>query len=571
MIEKKYRWMARIINFSRTIRFKLLLILSMFALIYCITFSYIFLHAINAMEEKILASYDNMLNLYVNQLKTQVSDTDSYLYNLTSNNFDLNMMAIQEPGTDSYLLNMFRVYNDVRLNYSNFSILDSVYIYDMRSPNLLMIPDDSKRYGWIVESYMGKDTGVSGGWEVFEKDDNMVLARQRMVSNTLSIVAFIQMDKVVQGLKEIAEDTDSEWQIFTNGEKIICGSNMGNERREAGGLLTGYICLENEIESMNLTFRLLVRKNSVWIQNIWLTLFFGISIFIFLVTFWIVFQGSRKRFLAPLEKLIGGMQEFAEGNENVSISIGNSIEQELKFTIEIFNKMVWQIKNNHFLIYEEKLEKQKLLIQNLQSQIDPHFFSNTLNLIYNLIATKRNEIAKKCILLLSSYYRYMTGISQKQTNLEKEFEFISNYLEIMKMRYPNKVTVTIQMQDELRNFQIPPMLIQPLVENCIKHGYTDQIQMFTIRVRAYEEKENVVISIEDNGEEFPEVYRGVYDQKRDWPVREREENDHIGIKNVYQRFLMYYGENARMEIDFKDTFARVRLIISCWEKYQKEK
>ena len=65
MTEKMDRWITRIKNFSRTIRFKLLLILSIFALIYFITFSFIFFHAIDAMEEKILASYDNMLNLYV--------------------------------------------------------------------------------------------------------------------------------------------------------------------------------------------------------------------------------------------------------------------------------------------------------------------------------------------------------------------------------------------------------------------------------------------------------------------------------------------------------------------------
>ena len=571
MTEKMDRWITRIKNFSRTIRFKLLLILSIFALIYFITFSFIFFHAIDAMEEKILASYDNMLNLYVSQLKTQISDTDSYLYNLTSNNFDLNMMAIQEPDTDSYLLNMFRVYNDVRLNYSSFSILDSVYIYDMRSGNSLMIPDDSKRYGWIVNNYVEKHAGVEDGWEIFEKNGNLVLARQRMVSDSLSIVAFIQMDKVEQGLKEIAEDIGSEWQIITGEGSVICGSYPENAGGNTDGFFSGYTSLENVIESTDLTFRLLVRKNSVWIQNIWFALFFGTSVCIFLAAFCIVFWGSRKRFLAPLEKLITGMQEFAEGNEDVKVGIGDSVEQELKFTVAIFNNMVLQIKNNRFLIYEEKLEKQKLLIQNLQAQIDPHFFSNTLNMIYNLIATRRNEIAQKCVLLLSSYYRYMTGISQKQVDLEKEFDFINNYLEIMKMRFPNKVSTNIRMADELKHLQIPPMLIQPLVENCMKHGYTDRVQMFTVQVSAYVEKENAVISVEDNGEEFPPKYRGTYDMQRDLPIEENGESSHVGIKNVYQRFLMFYGENARMEIDFKESFARVRLIISCWEKYGKNK
>ena len=79
----------------------------------------------------------------------------------------------------------------------------------------------------------------------------------------------------------------------------------------------------------------------------------------------------------------------------------------MAFAIDTFNDMVSQIWNDRILIYEEKLENQKLVIQNLHSQIDPHFFSNTLNLIYNLIAINRNDVAKKCsdsaLILLSLY------------------------------------------------------------------------------------------------------------------------------------------------------------------------
>ena len=126
----------------------------------------------------------------------------------------------------------------------------------------------------------------------------------------------------------------------------------------------------------------------------------------------------------PLDLLIKGMQNF-DGNEKPEKLVPSGrIEGEMAFAIDTFNDMVSQIWNDRILIYEEKLENQKLVIQNLHSQIDPHFFSNTLNLIYNLIAINRNDVAKKALILLSSYYRFMCNLDRKLISLKKEIDFI---------------------------------------------------------------------------------------------------------------------------------------------------
>lgn len=558
----------KLINISKTIRFKVFLILAVFVLIYMGTFTFFFIYSVRSMKDKVLDSYDNMLTLYVNQLKSQIQDTNSFLDNLY-NNFDVNMMAIEAPDSEEYSLTRFRIYNSIRVNYSIIGILNSVYVYDGRTDSFLMIPDDRGHFQSAGRQILGEPEEKIGKWCLVQENDSYTLVKKSKASESLWIIAFIRMEEIVQGLKSVAESEDFLWDISALGGKIICSNYSETEEASARGFSFRYSEIEKGYDGIGLTFRLLVRNDSIWMQNLWFALFFPLSILLFFLILWVVFFGMRKRFLEPLDLLIGGMQDFAGGNENVSLCTDGHIEYELAFTINIFNDMVYQIKKNRFLIYEEKLEKQKLLIQNLQAQIDPHFFSNTMNLIYNLIAANRHDVARKCLLLLSSYYRYMTRIGQKQIGLDKEFEFIGNYLEIMKLRFPGKLSASVTLDEKLKSLQIPPMLIQPLVENCTKHGFTNRSHIFSMEIEAIVAEGSAIICVTDNGCGFPEEYRGTFDQNHVLPERENQEEDnHVGLCNVYQRLLYFYGGNAKMTIDWTGNSTWVQIIIYCWEKYK---
>lgn len=238
----------------------------------------------------------------------------------------------------------------------------------------------------------------------------------------------------------------------------------------------------------------------------------------------------------------------------------------MQYALVSFNHMVDEIRENRFLIYETELEKQKLLIQNMQSQINPHFFSNTTNLIYNLLEIGKITTAEQCLMLLSSYYRYMTTIGDEVTTLKQEMDFVGSYLEIMKLRFPNKLSCEIATEETLNELQIPPLLIQPLAENCIKHGFTDRRHAFWIGIRIYEQVGAAVIDVCDNGRGFPEKYRGRFDQKTPMPVREAGDGgeNHVGMQNIYQRLIMHYGERASMLIDSTGQFTMVRIRIVEW-------
>ena len=270
----------------------------------------------------------------------------------------------------------------------------------------------------------------------------------------------------------------------------------------------------------------------------------------------------------PLDLLIKGMQNFDGDEKPEKLVPSGRIEGEMAFAIDTFNDMVSQIWNDRILIYEEKLENQKLVIQNLHSQIDPHFFSNTLNLIYNLIAINRNDVAKKALILLSSYYRFMCNLDRKLISLKKEIDFICNYLEIMKLRFPEKLDIQLSFDETLGKLKIPPMLLQPLVENSIKYGFVNRSQLFHLTLSARTEDGATVLSVEDSGKGFPEEFRGTFDQNHTFEVPDNPESDnHVGLRNIYQRLLMYCGEDASLKIDWNGEWSRVEIKIRDWEKY----
>ena len=555
----------RIRNFSRTIRFKMLIILLAFLMVYVATVSYFFYDTLQSTQNKILNSYQDMLDLYVEQLETSLEDIDSWMRNF-SGDFDVNMMAVQDIKTDRYTLTKYRVRYDIHRNRPGYSTLDAVYVYDKRNESLMVIPDDQDHFESVVYEFWNKGGWESEGWIVIGEEGKYTLFRQYIVNNSVYIMVFVDLNKISEEIREIALGNHMDWNICT-GEKVLCGTDQFSASKSVFSLNH---TLEKSFRNIDLSFHFLINIRELWRKNIYSVLFLtGSLLALFIVGWFLAFYTIRRRLLMPLDLLIKGMQNFDGDEKPEKLVPSGRIEGEMAFAIDTFNDMVSQIWNDRILIYEEKLENQKLVIQNLHSQIDPHFFSNTLNLIYNLIAINRKDIAQKCLVLLSSYYRFMCNLDRKLISLKKEIDFISNYLEIMKLRFPDKLDIQLSVDKTLEQLQIPPMLLQPLVENSIKYGFVNRSQKFHLVLSAQVEEDSAVLFVEDSGRGFPDAFRGTFDQNHAFTVPDNPESDnHVGIRNIYQRLLMYYGENASLKIDWTGEWSRVEITIQDWEKYR---
>ena len=183
-----------------------------------------------------------------------------------------------------------------------------------------------------------------------------------------------------------------------------------------------------------------------------------------------------------------------------------------------------------------ELQKQAEL-QSLRARINPHFLYNALNSIASLATTDPPK-TEKMALALSDFFKYSINREEKQFNsIWEELNAVRTYLEIEKVRFGDRLRFEIECNPELFELQIPQLLIQPLVENAIKHGLSQIIGNGLIKIVIAKDGENLNIKIYDNGPGFP-----------DGPLRG------YGIRNTQERIALLYGQKA--SINFANTPAK---------------
>src|SRR5262249_9480860 len=206
-----------------------------------------------------------------------------------------------------------------------------------------------------------------------------------------------------------------------------------------------------------------------------------------------------------------------------------------------------------------KLEEQERLLlharmEALQNQINPHFLFNTLNSISSLVRFDP-DTARELIIKLASILRRLLHATDAFVPLRDEVEFIDDYLDIEVVRFgKDKLQVIKELAPESLDTMVPSMLLQPLVENSIKHGLAAKVEGGSIFLRSHVADSTLVVEVEDNGVGMGSAQ-----------LFERPGGlggSGIGMANVAERLKVLYGDTARMTIDShegKGTLVRLRL------------
>src|SRR5882672_3831630 len=205
-----------------------------------------------------------------------------------------------------------------------------------------------------------------------------------------------------------------------------------------------------------------------------------------------------------------------------------------------------------------KLEEQERLLlqarmEALQNQINPHFLFNTLNSVSSLVRFDP-DTARELIVKLATIFRRLLNSSDSFVPLREEVEFIDNYLDIEVIRFGrDKLRVVKELETSSLDTMVPSMLLQPLVENSIKHGLSSKIDGGSIYLRSRVSESKLVIEVEDDGVGMGGAQ---LEESSSW------QGMGIGIANVSERLNVLYGDTARMTIDShpgKGTLIRIRL------------
>jgi sensor histidine kinase YesM len=232
----------------------------------------------------------------------------------------------------------------------------------------------------------------------------------------------------------------------------------------------------------------------------------------------------------------------------LSITLNLTIKHLLKIILStfIFSSTILfffisrsRLRYNNEMIEQERikrmaLEKESLSanLRMLQAQIEPHFLFNTLSNILSLIDTRPAK-GKSMLLDLTKYLR--TSLSRtlpEKTTLGQEIAMIKAYLNIQKIRMDERLNFIIDVPENLRQLSFPPMLLQPLVENAIKHGLEPKVDGGKIIISAIEEDSLLRIEVVDTGLGFSDFNKSG-----------------VGMANVRDRLALLFGEKGRLKIE----------------------
>ncbi|QMV43919.1 sensor histidine kinase [Cohnella cholangitidis] len=245
----------------------------------------------------------------------------------------------------------------------------------------------------------------------------------------------------------------------------------------------------------------------------------------------------------PIKLLLKGVQKIQTGSYSHRINFRPRNEFDFLFTK--FNEMTDEIQRLLEKVYMENIRFREVKLKHLQSQINPHFLSNSLFFVKNMIAIDDKQAATTMILNLADYFRYITKMEHTLTTLREEIALIDNYLTIQNLRI-ERFHYEIDIPEPMLDLQIPRLMIQPIVENTIIHGVEKNANYGIIQITGEESDGEYRIIIDDNG-------GGITDKLlRDLQLKVSEPLDQeqgCGLWNVHQRLFYQYDQHSGLKFE----------------------
>jgi len=252
---------------------------------------------------------------------------------------------------------------------------------------------------------------------------------------------------------------------------------------------------------------------------------------------------------APIKVLIEKMKKAEQGIFETDFEIVG--QDEIGMLGRHFKSMVLQINRLIDKEYKLQLENKSSQLKVLQSQINPHFLYNSFQSIGTL-ALKMNAVPVYTLLTsLSAMMRYSMDMREEMVPFSKEINHSQSYLALQKQRFEDELDVTLTIDPNTYEILVPKMILQPIIENCFKHGFSDNMEDAKITIRSYREDEYLVFIVQDNGkgisrERLERIRNRLYHNKG---RKAGKEGESIGLKNIYDRLQLYYGGQAMLEIE----------------------
>ena len=242
---------------------------------------------------------------------------------------------------------------------------------------------------------------------------------------------------------------------------------------------------------------------------------------------------------SPIRSMLDFCKELSRGN--LSVRISDKHKDELSDLSKSMNHMADTIQHLMEQQKDQEKKKREMELQMLQYQLNPHFLFNTLNSLRFVAAMHKDQIVSDGIQALSSLLQNTLTNKNEYITIKEELENLENYFSILRIRYAGSFEYSFHVEDdELLTCLVPKLILQPLAENSVMHGSSDDGSIMEIQITLWEENGHIVIELNDDGKGFEVTQESLA------PHKERRK---IGISNVNDRIQLNFGREYGLHID----------------------
>lgn len=547
------------------------------------------LYAIRVIHGQVAESNRNLLTLYLKGIDANLEAVGNRLNAMVTLDTNLRVVATSMDPSDRILAKVALV-NQMQADSLNFDTLDALFFYDKHDNDLF--------YGYRDNAGMTERTRVADhiadmirqegkpgrllarGWFSEKIGDQYYLLRLLPtydnfigawvnVRNLLGPLSFINLgDSGAALLLNRNREAMAASRPFDAGAVDLTGNF---DQYYLSGVNNRYLVVGTTSAGSDLALAAVIPDDKILENLPYLRSLILVILLCAVLLVPLSIQFIRRIILKPMNRLMTAMRKVQGGDIEVRLT---DIPASTEFAVlnQTFNHMLDEIHDLRISVYEEQLGKQRTEMEHLQSQVNPHFFLNSLNIIYRLAQTKRYELIQEMTLSLIGYFRFMFRQRRPLVPLRDELDLVRNYLRIQELRFPQMLTKEIRVPDYVLDTPVPPLVVQTLVENAIKYAVTGDApthlevlgELVTTqgttslapagRVSSPEivspepdgrvnpqETASLELRIRDNGAGFDEA---ILPDLRAGRRVEREDGMHTGLWNLRKRLRMLYGDAA---------------------------
>ncbi|MFI3172797.1 MAG: histidine kinase [Eubacteriales bacterium] len=456
--------------------------------------------------------------------------------------------------TTDYLSSAYR-YNDL--------FYDTIIIYDQNKDTTYYTTyykttSDSYNARLFVETYMeelgviSEEIGTGIGFELLGEEMYMV---RNIVNDKFEPYAMLIMrlntEEIFQSVYNLP--LAEEVNLAINNQEILRNDAFDEklENEELENQNSRYFSYEQEVTSGDHIFQYsfllntnVLNSNLHEIQLVIVCL----SLLIVPLVLFVVYI-FLKHFSSPVKQLVRAASKIEEGELGYNIDT-KPYSTEFSYLTDRFNSMSQSMKEQFDLIYSEQEALQNAKIKALQSQINPHFLNNTLEVINWELRLGENQKAIEMIESLSTMLNASMARNEKSSKrLKEELMYVDAYLMIISTRMGKRLTILREIDESITDCEVPLLILQPIVENAIEHGIAKKTTGVLI-IRVYETEDANVVEIENDNPLSQEDKKRI-DALLNWEENEEEGNighSSLGIRNVNERLKLIFGEEHGLTI-----------------------